>query len=85
MSVFALHKTDTGSAAVQIELLNREVVKITHHVKKHKKDFSSTRGLVNKVHHMYKLMKYLYKKNPNQYYTVISTLNIKDIMKRKAN
>ncbi len=56
---FRTHASDTGSPQVQIAILSAEVDDLTDHLKQHKKDFSSRRGLIKKVHERHRLMKYL--------------------------
>lgn len=56
---FRTHESDTGSPQVQIAILSAEIDDLTEHLKQHKKDFSSRRGLIKKVHERHRLMKYL--------------------------
>ena len=56
---FRTHESDTGSPQVQIAILSAEVDDLTEHLKMHKKDFSSRRGLIKKVHERHRLLKYL--------------------------
>ncbi len=56
---FRTHESDTGSPQVQIAILSAEIEDLTEHLKQHKKDFSSRRGLIKKVHERHRLMKYL--------------------------
>ncbi|NBS41588.1 30S ribosomal protein S15 [bacterium] len=56
---FRTHESDTGSPQVQIAILSAEIGDLTDHLKEHKKDFSSRRGLIKKVHERHRLMKYL--------------------------
>lgn len=56
---FATHEGDTGSPEVQIALLSAEIDDLQEHLKTHKKDFSSRRGLLRKVNERRKLLKYL--------------------------
>ncbi len=56
---FRTHASDTGSPQVQIAILSAEILDLTEHLKQHKKDFSSRRGLIKKVHERHRLMKYL--------------------------
>lgn len=53
------HKTDTGSAKVQIALLVKQITDLTKHLRKHKKDNHSRRGLLQMVAKKRKLEKYL--------------------------
>jgi small subunit ribosomal protein S15 len=56
---FAIHENDTGSSEVQIALLTEEIKNLTEHLKSHKKDFSSRRGLLRKVAERRRLLRYL--------------------------
>lgn len=56
---FRTHASDTGSPQVQVAILSAEVAELTEHLKMHKKDFSSRRGLVKKVNERRRLLKYL--------------------------
>lgn len=56
---FRTHDSDTGSPQVQIAILTAEIEDLTKHLRSHKKDNSSRRGLINKVNERRRLMKYL--------------------------
>ncbi|TAK04316.1 30S ribosomal protein S15 [Patescibacteria group bacterium] len=56
---FRTHASDTGSPQVQIAILTSEVGMLTKHLKEHKKDYSSRRGLIKKVNERRRLLKYL--------------------------
>lgn len=56
---FKTHAADTGSPQVQIAILTEEIRELTDHLRTHKKDFSSRRGLVKKVGERRRLLKYL--------------------------
>ena len=56
---FRTHKSDTGSPQVQIAILTNEILMLTKHLKEHKKDYSSRRGLIKKVNERRRLLKYL--------------------------
>lgn len=56
---FRVHPTDTGSPQVQIAILTAEIKELIKHLKMHKKDFSSRRGLLKKVGERRRLLKYL--------------------------
>lgn len=64
---FKTHATDTGSPQVQVAILTEEVKELTDHLKTHKKDFSSRRGLIKKVSERRRLMKYLKREDPKAY------------------
>lgn len=60
---FKTHEGDTGSPEVQIGILSAEIEQLTGHLKTHKKDFSSRRGLLRKVGLRRRLLRYLEKEN----------------------
>lgn len=74
---FKEHPSDTGSAAVQIALLSERVNYLSEHLKLHKKDFHSRRGLLALVGRRRRLLSYLKKKNPKEYGEVSKKLNLK--------
>ncbi|MBI4359518.1 MAG: 30S ribosomal protein S15 [Candidatus Jacksonbacteria bacterium] len=74
---FKTHGSDTGSAPVQIALLTKEVELLSEHLRGHKKDFSSRRGLIKKVSHRRRLMKFLEQDNPEQFENIIKTLKLR--------
>jgi len=71
------HDGDTGSAAVQVAQLTKQITELTKHLKKHKKDLHSRRGLLGMVADRRKHLKYLEAKNKRQYNSVVKTLNLK--------
>ncbi|HEY1037069.1 MAG TPA: 30S ribosomal protein S15 [Candidatus Paceibacterota bacterium] len=73
----AMHKEDTGSAAVQIGILTKRIEELTGHLKTHKKDQHSRRGLLQLVADRQKHMKYLQKKDVKSYETVLKKLELK--------
>lgn len=62
---FRTHESDTGSPQVQIAILTAEIEDLTKHLRDHKKDNSSRRGLINKVNERRRLMKYLEREDQN--------------------
>lgn len=73
---FKEHVEDTGSAAVQIALLSERISYLTEHLKKHKKDFHSRRGLLILVGRRRRLLTYLKNKDPQGYGEVAKELKI---------
>lgn len=61
---FRTHESDTGSPQVQIAILTSEIEDLTKHLRDHKKDNSSRRGLINKVNERRRLIKYLEREEP---------------------
>ena len=78
---FATHENDTGSSEVQIALLTEEIKNLTDHLKAHKKDYSSRRGLLRKVSERRRLLKYLEKENPESFVEIVKKLKLK-VVKR---
>lgn len=74
---FATHPGDTGSSQVQIAILTREINDLAKHLKDHKKDFSSRRGLLQKVSLRRKLLNYLEREEPKRYKKLVETLKLK--------
>ena len=68
---------DTGSPEVQIAILTRRINDLTEHLKVHKKDHHSRRGLLKMVGHRRNLLNYLKKKDINRYRAVIEKLGIR--------
>lgn len=71
------HEKDTGSPEVQIALLTRRINDLTEHLKAHKKDHSSRRGLLKMVGTRSALLKYINKKDPKRYQNIISRLGLR--------
>ena len=74
---FKEHQQDTGSASVQVALLSERISYLTEHLKKHKKDFHSRRGLLMLVGRRRRLLAYLKKKDPQGYDEVAKELKLK--------
>jgi small subunit ribosomal protein S15 len=74
---FKEHVEDTGSVGVQIALLSERITYLTEHLKKHKKDFHSRRGLLILVGRRRRLLNYLKAKDPKNYDDVAKELGIK--------
>lgn len=74
---FEQHKSDTGSPEVQIALLTSRINELVEHLKTHKKDHSSRRGLLKMVGTRSALLKYLKKKDLDRYRKVIKWLGLR--------
>lgn len=74
---YKVHDSDTGSSEVQIAILTAEVEQLTEHLKTHKKDFSSRRGLLKKVGQRRRLLRYLQKDNPASFEELVKKLKLK--------
>ena len=68
---------DTGSPEVQIAILTSRVNSLTEHMRTHKKDYASRRGLLMMVSRRRRLLDYLKKINPQRYLDIIRSLNIR--------
>jgi small subunit ribosomal protein S15 len=78
---FKTHANDTGSPEIQIAILSEEVKELTEHLKEHKKDYSSRRGLIRKVSLRRKLLRYLEKENEKSFDDIVKKLKIKIVKK----
>jgi len=74
---FARARGDTGSPEVQIALLTEDIKNLTEHLKVHKKDFTSRRGLLIMVGTRSKLLKYLRARTPERYQAVVQRLGLR--------
>jgi len=74
---FKTHDQDTGSAEVQVALLTSRINQLTEHLKQHKKDHHSRRGLLMMVGHRRRLLNYLSRKDINRYRAVVNRLGLR--------
>ena len=74
---FKLHDADTGSPEVQIALLTDRIKHLTEHLKIHKKDHHSRRGLLILVGRRRSLLDYVKKKDVNRYRSLIEKLGLR--------
>ena len=74
---YGTHEGDTGSPEVQIALLTARISYLTEHLKEHKKDHHSRRGLLKMVGQRRRLLSYLSKKDINRYREIIAQLNLR--------
>lgn len=74
---FARHDGDTGSPEVQIAILTKNINTLGEHMKIHKKDFHSRRGLLMMVSRRRNLLDYLKKENSEKYSELIKTLGLR--------
>ncbi len=72
-----LHESDTGSAEVQIAILSERISHLTEHMKVHKKDFHTQRGLLMLVGRRRRLLDYLRRNDVERYRTIIAKLGIR--------
>ena len=71
------HDSDTGSPETQVALLTKQIDELSKHLKKHKKDFHSRRGLLQMVADRRKHMKYLERKDEKKYKSLVKKLGLK--------
>ena len=71
-----LHDGDTGSPEVQVAILCERIVKLSDHLKSHKKDNHSRRGLLQMVNKRRRLLTYLKKKNEERYNALVERLEL---------
>ena len=74
---FGSNETDSGSADVQVEILTERIKNLTEHLKTHKKDFGSRRGLLSMVGQRRNLLKYIKNKNEDRYINLINKLGLR--------
>jgi small subunit ribosomal protein S15 len=74
---FAIKKGDTGSPEVQVALLSEHIKNLTEHLKGHRKDYGSRRGLLVMVGARSKLLKYLRLNHPERYQGLIDRLGLR--------
>jgi small subunit ribosomal protein S15 len=74
---FATHPGDVGSAEVQIALLTERISQLTDHLREHKHDFHTRRGLLKLVGRRRRLQRYLSRKSPEQYRSVVARLGLR--------
>ena len=73
---FKAHESDTGSPQVQIAILSEEIKRLTEHLKAHKHDNSSRRGLLKKVCDRRRLLKYLQKEDEKAFINLAQKLKL---------
>ncbi len=74
---YAVADGDTGSPEVQVAILTERIRNLTEHLKEHKKDFHSRRGLLIMVGQRRRLLDYLKRKNAERYDTLIQRLELR--------
>ena len=71
------HDKDTGSVQVQIAILTERINELTEHLKEHKKDVHSRRGLLSMVGKRRRLLNYVKSKNVDEYQSIIEGLKLR--------
>jgi len=74
---FRVHENDTGSPEVQIALMTDTIKHLTDHLREHKKDHASRRGLLRLVGRRSALLRYLRREDENRYRTVVEKLGLR--------
>lgn len=74
---YATHEGDTGSPEVQIAVLTADINELNNHIKTHKKDYHSYRGLMKKIGHRRNLLAYLREKDVTRYRELIHRLGLR--------
>lgn len=77
ISEYATRPDDTGSPEVQVAVLTERITNLTEHLKEHKKDFASRRGLLMMVGQRRRLLDYLRRKEEARYQTLIERLGLR--------
>ncbi len=78
IKTYGKNEKDSGSAAVQVALLTERIRELTEHMKSHKKDFHTRRGLLMLVGQRRRLLGYIKKNDINDYRELIAKLGIRD-------
>ncbi len=74
---YARHEGDTGSPEVQVAILSERIINLTEHLKTHKKDFHSRRGLLIMVGQRRRLLDYVKTRDQSRYDTLIQRLGLR--------
>ncbi len=74
---FRVHETDTGSPEVQVAILTTRIAELNDHLKTHKKDFHSRRGLLQMVGKRRGLLNYLRQTSPERYVALVDRLGLR--------
>ncbi len=77
VSAYRRHEKDTGSPEIQVALLTGRILELTGHLKTHKKDHASRRGLLKMVGARSSLLKYLQRADRGRYQKIIESLGLR--------
>ena len=77
IKTFAKNQNDTGSTSIQIAVITERIKNLTEHLKTHKKDFGSRRGLLSMVGQRRNLLKYIKNKDEDRYSNLIKKLGLR--------
>ena len=79
-SEFGQTGNDTGSSQVQVAILTKDIVRLTSHCQKNPKDFSTRRGLLQKVCDRHRHLQYLQRTNASKYREIVAKLGLRKYM-----
>jgi small subunit ribosomal protein S15 len=74
---YRVHEKDTGSPEVQVALLTERINHLAEHLKTHRKDHGSRRGLLMMVGHRARELRYLHRQSPERYAAIVKRLGIR--------
>lgn len=74
---YKIHEKDTGSPEVQVAILSRRIADLTEHLKEHKKDHHSRRGLLKMVGQRRRMLNYLKENDLERYRSVVKKLGLR--------
>jgi len=77
IGAYRLHERDTGSAEVQVALLTERINHLAEHLKNHRKDHTSRRGLLMMVGRRTRLLHYVQRVSPDRYSALVKRLGIR--------
>lgn len=77
VQTYRVHDKDTGSPEIQVAILTSRIQELTEHLKTHKKDHASRRGLLKMVGRRSSLLKYLVKQDRERYQQLIKRLGLR--------
>jgi small subunit ribosomal protein S15 len=77
IETFHVHETDTGSPEVQVAILTERIKQLTEHLRQHKHDYHTRRGLLKLVGQRRRQLAYLSRKDAERYRTVIAKLGLR--------
>ena len=77
LTEYGLHETDTGSAQAQVAMLTKRISDLTEHLKQHKHDHHTRRGLLGLVGKRRRLLRYLQQVDINRYRSLIERLGLR--------
>ncbi|HXG42617.1 MAG TPA: 30S ribosomal protein S15 [Dehalococcoidia bacterium] len=77
IEAYRVHERDTGSPEVQIAILSERIRRLTEHLRQHRKDHHSRRGLMMMVGRRRRLLRYLQREDPDAYRRIIASLGLR--------